>query len=231
MHKLTVLVLGAILFGLGTSTLLAQQESEAPDYQQIRQQTSSSRSTSFYPLLMERYQQCDSTMTLEDYRNLYFGFTLQEDFVPYQKENPSTLEARTLLVKSKASADVCPEALAKAKQALLDNPFDLPALSVIPICYNQMGDMDNFHIWDQKLHGILEAIGSSGDGETPESAFHVINIEHEYEILNRLGLELDQIEVVNKEIDFIRVKNNNDTIPGIYFNFGACSRVFNQKYK
>ncbi len=236
MHKLAVL---ALLMGCSFGSLFAQQEAdstecsmaEAPDYQQIRQQTSSSRSTSFYPRLLERFQQCDTTLTLEDYRNLYFGFVLQEDFIPYQKENPSALEARAQLAQSRAAADDCPAALTKAQEALLDNPFDLPALSVVPICYYQMGDTTNYLLWNQKLHGILDAIGSSGDGETPESAYHVINIEHEYEILNRLGFELDQVEVVNKQTDFIRIKNNNDSVPGIYFNFSACSEVFNQKYK
>lgn len=238
MRITTVLVLLAGLFSF--SNLCAQQEVDstetaviaAPDYLQIRQQTSNSRSISFYPSLMDRYLQCDSTLTLEDYRNLYFGFTLQEDYVPYQKAHPSSIEARAQLAKSGASPDDCPSALAKAQEALLDNPFDLPALSVIPICYYQMGDTCNYRMWDTKLHGVLDAIGSSGDGETAETAFHVINVEHEYEILNRLGLELDQVEVVNKQTDFIRVKiNNNDSIPGIYFNYGACSKVYDQKYK
>jgi len=236
MHKPTVLALLAGLCFIGN--LYAQQEEEttgattfeAPDYQQIRQQISSSRSTSYYPTLFDRYLQCDTTLTLEDYRNLYFGFTLQEDYIPYQKENDLSVEARTLLIRSGASVEDCSTALAKAQEALLDNPFDLLALSVIPICYSQMGEDVNFHLWEQKLHGILNAIGSTGDGESIESAFHVINVEHEYEILNRLGLELDQVEVVNKHTDFVRVKSNTDSISGIYFNFGACSSLYKRKY-
>jgi len=235
MHKF---IIHALLLSFSFGYVCAQQlsdsietpASEAPNYQQIRPQISSSRSTSYYPLLMERYIQCDSTITLEDYRNLYFGFALQEDYIPYQKENASALEVRAQLAEKHAVIEDYSTALAKAKEALLDNPFDLPALSVIPICYHQMGDTENFHLWDLKLHGILDAIGSSGDGESPETAFHVINIEHEYEILNRLGLELERVEVVNSETDFVRIKSNNDTIPGIYFNFGACSRVYNHKY-
>lgn len=237
MHKLTTAI--ALLMGCSFASLLAQQEAdstltsmaEAPDYQQILQQTYSSRSASFYPLLMQRYEQCDTTLTLEDYRNLYFGFSLQEDFIPYQKENTSALEARAQLTQSRAAIEDCPAALTKAQEALLDNPFDLPALTVIPICYYQLGDTINYRLWDMKLHGILDAIGSSGDGESAETAYHVINIEHEYEILARLGLELDQVEVVNMQTDFIRVKENNDSIPGVFFNFSACSKIFDQKYK
>ena len=118
-----------------------------------------------------------------------------------------------------------------AKEIMLNNPFDLISLSILPICYLQLGDSTQYRNWDYKLHGILDAIQSSGDGETAETAYHVINIQHEYEIFNRLGLDLEQVEVVNPQTDFIRAKTNQENIKGVYFNFGACSNIYREKYK
>ena len=230
MHNNHLCTLFSLLLLLCGITPMSAQEIEAPNYDLIRQQISNSRSASYYPLLMQRFQQCDTTLTLEDYRNLYFGFALREDYIPYQKPGEAVLEARARMALSKADTVCCPAALQTALSTLQDNPFDLPALSLIPICYYQLGDMENYHLWDSKLHGILDAIGSTGDGESAETAFHVINVEHEYEIINRLGLELDQVEVVNHQIDFVRVKQMNDSVLGIYFNYGIASQLFSSKY-
>lgn len=231
MRKIITLACLALLYGLNILQLHAQEMS-APDYDAIRKQIFNSKSSSYYPLLMQRFIECDTTLTLEDYRCLYYGYTLREDFVPYQRENKEVLETRKKLAETNADPAVCSDAIKTAEAALLDNPFDLVALSILPICYLQMGDADSFHMWDIKLHGILDAIGSSGDGETPESAFHVINIEHEYEILNRLGLELDHIEAVKtKQTDFMCVKENADNIKGRYFNYKACGDSYRVRYK
>lgn len=210
---------------------LAAQGEAAPDYTKIRQITTDSKDPSYYPVLMQKFIDCDTTLTLEDYRNLYYGFALREDYIPYQRENKEILAIRRKLIADTCNVDLCPKAIKISKEALSDNPFDLIALSIIPVCYLQIGDTTNYHLWNDKLHGILDAINSSGNGESAETAIHVINIQHEYEIFNRLNLELDQVEVVNAQTEFIRAKENTDSIKGVYFNFGVCSNLYRKKYK
>lgn len=207
------------------------QEMEAPNYDEIRNLVCSTKNVNYYPSLLERFNQCDTTLNLEEYRNLYFGFALTEDFVPYQSENMDLLESRNKFILDGAKMEDCPNMIGLAMRTLENNPFDIPAISTLSICYYQMGDSANYSLWDAKLHGLLDAIGSTGDGESAQSAFYVINIEHEYEILNRLGWELDQVEVIDDHTDFIRVKENTENIKGLYFNFSACSTSYRQKYK
>lgn len=226
-HTLTSLLL---VFCAAFLPALAQ-EIDSPNYQLIRQLTANSKSPSYYPKLMERYVQNDSTLSLEDYRNLYYGFTLREDFVPYQLEKQQLFDVRRRLVREHGNPAVCPEAIKVAQSVLDDNPFDIPAIAVISISYLQMGDTLNYHLWDIKQQGLLDAISSSGDGETPRSAFHVISVEHEYEVLNRLGLELEKDSIVGNNIEYLRVKENAENIEGIYFNFDACANIYNKKYK
>lgn len=217
---------------LATGIALHAQDVEVPDYAAIRQQITDSNSQFHYPKLMERFEQCDTTLVLEEYRALYYGFPLSEDFIPYQGENKKLLEMRKKILKSDCDTDTCAEIIHVAKEVLLDNPFDLTALSIIPICYQLMDSVDVAHVWDIKVQGIVDAICSSGDGETAETAYHVINIEHEYEILNRRHLELNQVLSEKKRpIDHMTVHANSDSISGLYFNFGACSEVYREKYK
>lgn len=210
---------------------LTAQEIDAPNYQQIRQLITNNKLSSYYPKLMERYVQSDSTLSLEDYRNLYYGFTLREDFVPYQMEKQQLFDIRRKLVREKGNPDICPEAIKTAKNVLNDNPFDIPALAVISIAYLQLGDTLNYRLWDIKQQGLLDAISSSGDGETPRTAFHVISIEHEYEVLNRLGLEIEKDSLIDSKVEYLRVKENAENIEGLYFNFDACGNIYRKKYQ
>jgi len=60
---------------------------------------------------------------------------------------------------------------------------------------------------------------SSGDGRTEESAFHVISVSHEYDILQVLGFEFGgQQSLTTKDCDYLAVKENEYDIKGFYFN-------------
>ena len=220
-----------LLFAVCFSTMANAQEIEEPDYQQIRQAISNHRSPNYYPALMRRYVECDTTLTLEQYRNLYYGYSLQEDFVPYKSNNPKLLEARRRFTESKGDSNLAPEMIRVAQASLDDNPFDIPAINIIAASYLQIGDTVQYRIWDIKQKGLLDAILSTGDGAEPSSAFHVIDIEHEYEVLNRLGLQVECDSLVNDNIEYLKVRENAEGEDGFYFNFGACRNIYRKKYE
>lgn len=228
--KIKKIILPLLLPLIGTIAANAQ-EIEEPDYQQIRQSISNSRSPNHYPSLMRRYVENDTTLTLEQYRDLYYGYTLQEDFVPYKGHSKQLIEARRRFVESKANANLSPEMIRIAKASLDDNPFDIPAINIIAASYLVMGDTVQYNIWDIKQKGILDAILSTGDGSEPSSAFHVIDIEHEYEVLNRLGLQVESDSLVNDHVEYLKVKENSEDEKGFYFNFGACKEIYKKKYQ
>lgn len=230
MQKL-LLLMGLAICSLLLSPAAMAQEIDAPNYQQIRQSTNNSKSPNYYRNLMERYIRNDSTLTLQDYRNLYYGFTLREDFVPYQFEKDQLFEVRRELVATRGSKEAAKKAIGVAESVLADNPFDIPAIAVMAISYLQLEDNEQYELWNAKQEGLLDAITSSGDGEAPETAFHVICIEHEYEVLNRMGLELEEIVSKSNNIEYLRVKENAEGIEGIYFNYNACAHIYKKKYE
>lgn len=239
MHKLLLTLMLYMLLAVGSmiqcpwsivSTLKAQ-EVEAPDYKQIRAAISNQKGQNYYPTLMRRYLANDSTLTLEQVRNLYYGFALQEDFVPYQTQKKELYDIRRALTNSGGNPRHCPEAIRISQMVLDDNPFDLLAISTMSFAFLQLQDSISFHLWDEKQTSLLDAIVSSGDGETKETAFHVINIEHEYEVLNRLGLQIEKDSLCNESIEYLKVKENSEEIPGLFFNFGACRSVYKRRYE
>lgn len=214
--------------GIGS---LKAQEVEAPDYKTIRAAILNQKSPNYYPSLMRRYMANDTTLTLEQVRNLYYGFALQEDFVPYQTEKTELYDIRRKLVQNNGNPRYCPQAIDVAQTVLDDNPFDILAISTMSFAYLQLQDSISFKLWNEKQTSLLDAIVSSGDGETKETAIHVINIEHEYEVLNRMGLQLEADSLCNESIEYLKVKDNAEDIPGLYFNFGACRSAYKKRYE
>ena len=223
--------LTAGLLALLAPTGAQAQEAAEPDYRQIAQTIGNHKSPNYYPTLVSRYLANDTTLSLENYRNLYYGFALQEDFVPYQDEKAELLDIRRKIAETGGSKDICPEAIRISRAILDDNPFNLLAIATLASASLQTGDTVSFLQWQQKQQGLLDAILSSGDGDSPATAFHVISLEHEYEVLSRLGLEVESDSLCNGEIEYLRVKENASGERGFYFNFGACSRIYNVKYK
>jgi len=214
------------------SQLCFAQQYEAPNYAQIRKQISNTKTSQYYPKLMERYEACDTLLSNEDYRLLYYGYVLREDFVPYQEKSQAFFNIRQKVTRSNAGKEILQEAIRLSDEILEDNPFDMSAISLRSIASLQLGDTLQFHLNKSKVDGLVEAIISSGDGETPESAFHVTSVEHEYELTSRLGLVVVKDSIVSNQLEYLRVElPNADDIHGIYFNFDACGSIYKQKFE
>lgn len=229
MKTYKILLAISLLFAMTTMSMA--QEIDEPDYKQIRQAITNSRGPHYYPTLMRRYVECDTTLTLEQYRYLYYGYTLQEDFVPYKSSKKALTDARKRFTKAHGESTLAPEMIRLAKAQLDDNPFDIPAINMIAVSYLQIGDTVQYNVWDIKQKGIIDAIISTGDGAEPESAFHVIDLEHEYEVLHRLGLTVESDKLISNEVEYLKVKENAEGEEGFYFNFGACRNVYKKKYE
>ena len=228
--------------------MLVAQENAAPNYAEIRFAINNSKSENHYPKLLSRYCENDSTLTLQQMRYLYYGYTLQEDFIPYQSTDLRLYDLRRTLIASAGNVHICNDAIISAQKVLDNNPFDIPAINTITIAYLQMGDTVAYNSWNNRQQGLLDVILSSGDGETPETAFHVINVEHEYEIINRLGLTIESDSLCSEEIEYLKIKNTSQQLSemdeeesdveeeekeetGYYFNFGACRKAYHTRYE
>ncbi|MDE6236085.1 MAG: DUF4919 domain-containing protein [Muribaculaceae bacterium] len=57
---------------------------EKPDFKKIAQETQNPKGEYYYPELVKKFMRNDTTMTHDEYRNLYLGYLFQEDYDPYR---------------------------------------------------------------------------------------------------------------------------------------------------
>ncbi|MBO7317663.1 MAG: DUF4919 domain-containing protein, partial [Bacteroidales bacterium] len=85
-------------------------------------------------------------------------------------------------------------------------------------------------VWQYRLDHLIDAILSTGDGITPETAWYVIYPTHEYIVLNCLGMKGVEFVFVAPCYDYIEIEKNNRNIEGFYFNVERILDVYDTKY-
>ncbi|MEG0949695.1 MAG: DUF4919 domain-containing protein [Bacteroidales bacterium] len=220
----------ALFMIFASMSVMAQTEEEAPDYTKIKQDIQNKESTLYYPRLMRRFMANDTTLMLEDYRTLYYGFTMQEDYNPY-RVSPYTAKLKEFSTADTISLTACDSIIKYGLKAVDDFPFDIRSMNLLVYGYKCKKNEEQRLLWTLKLKGVIDAILSSGDGETEESAIHVIYPAHEYDIINRFGLSAKNSTLIPPALDYIEVSDNKFNIKGYFFNISRILDVYHQKFE
>lgn len=194
------------------------EKTSPPDYKAIAKETANSTSRFYYPKLLKRYEAGDTTLTTEDYRYLYFGYLFQPGYDPtggcsadeslknfYEKNIPSSIDR--------------PAVIEKATACLRENPFSIRELSVLGYAWQYERNRKEMDACFMKVEALTRAILSTGDGKTTRTAWHVIDRNHEYEIVLSLGYVPEERVLIKNRYDVISVEENPYlTVPVFYFN-------------
>lgn len=217
------------LLVLLTLTMIATafKEPEAPDMERIREEVTDPASRYYYPKLMAQYERNETVMTLDDYRHLYLGYIFEEDFNPY-RTSPYAGIVEELYFKSHHSKSECDQIIKYADLSLKDDPFNLQQIDFLIYALREKKKNNLANIWQYRLNHLLEAIVSTGTGLDREHAWYVINPQHEYFLLNRMGRVAKSFEFEEPWFDHITVepKGPKDSTE-YYFN----SRHFLRQYR
>ena len=191
-----------------------------PNYDKIKTEIADSASSFYYPALIERLVEQDTTITLEEFRHLYFGYVFQPKYNPYWT-SPDEKE----LIKYYRSEKIDPKDYDKiiklATHAISEFPFDLRQLNYLSYIYHLKGEEENARKVSYQFRGILDSILSSGDGKTEETAYHVISVSHEYVFMNIFGFELTRQSLIDGKsgaCDLLDLAKNENNIEHLYFN-------------
>lgn len=219
------IILVSLTFFVAMSSWSQIAEYKKPDYEMMRKQVFDSNSPYFYPNLFDRYQNGDTSLAVEDFRYLYYGYTLQSVYVPY-KESEYSGKMLFYMKKGALSSAELDEFIKLAELNLKDLPFDIRTLNILAYSYSQKGDSLMYSITKFKKDMVIKAILSSGNGSSEQLAFHVIDVAHEYDIINELGLRFaGNSELSNPMCDYLIVQSNEKNIRGLYFDIGRILRV------
>lgn len=218
MSKLIV----SLSFLLVSSLSLAQQwVFEKPNYADIEKNIALQGSNLFYSNLMARFNLADTTMSLEEKRHLYYGYTFHSNYSPYgsstYRDSVSAIYRKDSLV-----ADDYQLMIAFCDSMLQANPFDFQALGSKVYAYDQQGDTTKAFENLKRMSFIVDAIVSSGDGVSKETAFYVIQTSHEYFLLDILGFQFGGSQSLIGHYDYLTVQPNEADIEGVYFDVSPC---------
>lgn len=213
MKKTLVLILLTTIF---TAVKSQEKTFQAPDYKKIKTEIQDSSSIYYYPGLISRLVAYDTTLTVTDYRHLYYGYVFQKEYQPYWR---SPDEEK--LVKFYRSANIDKKDYDKiielASHSVSEFPFDLRQLNFMGYIYHLKGDEEMAKKVSRRFQGIFGAIMSSGDGKTCETGYHVISVSHEYVFLNLFQFNRTSQSLIG-DCDYLSFEKNSRNIDGVYFN-------------
>ncbi|NTW23426.1 MAG: DUF4919 domain-containing protein [Lentimicrobium sp.] len=216
--------IGAILI-LSTLSAFAQKPTfSQPNYKKINKAINKESSSTFYPKLMKRFLANDTTLSPAEYHLLYFGYSLQPQYSP--NADLASADSLMALIHKEQLAPAQYDLVIKYANSTLENrPFDMRYLDPLIYVYRMQGNNTLADKLEFKLGRIIETLFSTGDGLTKETAFHVISVEHEYDLLRALGFgNAGGQSLTIGQYDFLKVEANDYGIEGMYFNISAMQK-------
>jgi hypothetical protein len=199
--------------------LIAQDDMpfESPDYEAIEKAVNDSTSGLYFDDLYKRFKNSDTTMTLEEVRNLYYGFSYQDEYTAIIVSDELD-SLNTIMEKPYHSNNDYLRVIEFANTHIEKYPFDVNVYSMLIHAYEVMQQIDKREEVISKIYMIVDAIMSTGDGMTEETPFHVIYVAHEYLIATVLDLEVTGNALIADNIDLLTIAENDKDITGLFFD-------------
>lgn len=184
------------------------------DYNDIGQKINDKESKTYYSLLVQRFLDSDSTLTMADFQLLYYGATLQNNFEP-----DKIMEAERDIRLANYSGKFL-EAYQLSDSLLKVYPVSIQAyFEKAYACYNlKRFEEESYNTKRYKI--LIKAILSKGDGKTFETAYTANLANDKYETIKFLGLtfkEEMEVEYNGKHYDVFVLKPNKSKLKNLYF--------------
>jgi hypothetical protein len=213
---------------LCSSVLFAQKISNV-DFDAIKKTLDDS--PDLYKNLMNRFKDSDSTLTANDYSLLYYGQCFQKEYNPYGSDRENFEEFKKHYQKEEYE-----KALPFVLKMIAKNPMDVQMTFKALVCYHYMKDEENKAKMNTRYENILLTIIESGDGKTAATAFVVMKVSDEYELMNNMQVQNTMQSLVQDPAgpcDMMTLKPNDLGLEKLYFNvsklFESMSKMFKDK--
>jgi hypothetical protein len=215
----------AVLAAAMTTPAVAQKfEIRKVDFDHVREVTQNPKNIYYYPKLMQSFLSNDTVMTIEAYRNFYYGYMFQEDYNPFRESEFSNV-VEQLYYKQPHSRAECDSIEKYAELSLNDNIFDLNQMKFYIYVLKEKKKYARASLRQYRLDRLIAAIMSSGKG-TKDEPWVVIAPEHEYNIINFLGYVAADHKELDGGIDYITVKKKEGKdVEGFYFDVSRMMQI------
>lgn len=228
MKKLALLIVSILVI---SNSFSQELKYESPNYKKISKEIKKKNSKLYYKNLFNRYLNGDTTFTLNEKRHLYYGYSFQKEYSPYTssvyKDSLNIFFAKDSLTEN--------DFLEIARFSLLileEQPFDVRSMNYLSYSYYNLDNIELENIYNNKISIILDAIMSTGNGISEETAFSVIYVSHEYDILNILGFEFGGMQsLTSSGYDYLKLEENEYETEGLFFEISRSLGYLNKLLK
>lgn len=202
---------------------------KVPDEADIKAKIQDAASPFYYPNLLLRYEQADSTLTDADYHYLYYGYAYQPEYEPLNSD-PALDRIYDLLSHLNADRpdpDDLESLIENGRASLKHDPFSPQVLNFVAFAYALQGDEIRAARYSDRMNRILQTIASSGDGRTEKSPYHILMFQHALDLMATNGLEHGDARIVSRTVEYIPLlKKDENGRRGYYFDY---SRIYRNK--
>ena len=101
--------------------------------------------------------------------------------------------------------------------------------------YSNLYGKESQEALDAYVQGVMlfSAISSTGNGKTPETAFHVICVSDEYGLMEMLGLSMKSQSLIEKKgrsYDLMELEENEFGLESMYFDITVSMEALNKMF-
>lgn len=210
-----------------------------PNYEWLGRTINDPSSPFYYPSLLKRFAEADTSLTIEEIHSLYYGYVLQKDYSPYLHLEEED-QAREILNQDKVTKKDAEKAIKLLDKAVEKAPMHLRLYMYRHYARTLVYGEDSKPVNDDAFRyvALISAIAASGDGSDYESAFHVAIVAHSYNFMNYYGFKpTGQSLQSNKgqQFDVFPLEENEFDYDELYVNVTPClaylSKMFSSSDK
>lgn len=219
MRKFLILSL-AVSLGVARAQTADSIAVAAPDYIKIAAEVSDMASPYYYPKLMTRYEKGDTTLTLDDFRHLYYGYSEQPGYKPLLNSPYADSLEMTFGKKTRPEAKDYRRIAGFAREIMKGEPFSMRDMNALAFAYQMLDEPEKAAVQMFKIKGVLEAIRSTGTGLAEESPWYVIYMRDAEDVLNLIGAKFTKFIILTRTVEYAPVYNMpNKRNKGYYFDY------------
>ena len=216
----------SLIFCLTVSSAVLAQKVSKIDFDLIKTETTNAESEHFYPNLLTRYVEGDTNLTIEDYAFIYYGNVFTENYNPYglSKDQSKFME----LYREKKYE----KAIAYGEKVLKENPVNLKITFKMMVCYHVLEEVEKSKLYAKRYFPVLDCIYKGGDGLSEETAYVVIMVADEYEIMADMKVSMTSQSLVrNTDVITLKEQEGGNKLEKLYFNVSKPLNKMAEQFK
>ena len=167
----------------------------------------------------------DTNLTIEDFAFIYYGNVFTDSYNPYglSKDQSKFME----LYRAKKYK----KAIAYGEKVLKENPVNLKITFKMMVCHHVLEELDQAKLYAKRYFPVLDCIYKGGDGLSEETAYVVIMVADEYEIMANMKVSMTSQSLVRNTDVLTLKKQEGITIEKLYFNVSMPLKNMAEKFK